>query len=211
MKKNKKEYYGKIAIIAIIIILILIILIFVINKLTKNSELKFNEFEKTTIYGYLENNVLDVETLYKMSGKSEFNEIQIFQAKLKLTLDEYFKEHQGNSVSVSTILDLVDSKYIPNTVDFHGIIMSNYEFNANDNTFVKSKNTNLNISIMESQINQIDYTNKKASVEKIKKETENKYKITFNIINNQNVENSGNAIISLENGKFAIEDCKFDD
>lgn len=211
MKKNEKKNYKKIAIIAIIIILILTIIIVIINKLTKNNELKFNEFEKTAIYGYLENNVLDVETLYKISGKSEFNEMQTFQAKLKLTLDKYFKEHEGNSVSTSTILELIDSKYIPKTVDFHGIIMSNYEFNANDNTFVKSKNTNLNIAIMESQINQIDYTNRKASVEKIEKETENKYKITFNIINNQNIENSGNAVILLENGKFTIEDCKFDD
>ena len=129
MKTNKlkKLNYKLISIIAIILIVIFIILAICLNK---DSKLKFNDFERISIYGYLENNVLDVFKLYQLSGKIEYNETEIFQGKLKQALDNYFANSSEKEVSTSTILGLIDSDFVPESLDFNGIIVSDYEYNS---------------------------------------------------------------------------------
>ena len=123
MKVKKNLNYKRLAIILIILIFIILIALF-FGVFSKNKNLKLDDFEKISIYNYLENDVLNIEKLYKLSGKTGYNELQLFQSKLKQTLDIYFSEHSELEVSTSTILDLIDPSYIPESVDFHGIIVS---------------------------------------------------------------------------------------
>ena len=112
MKVKKNLNYKRLAIILIILIFIILIALF-FGVFSKNKNLKLDDFEKISIYNYLEND-----------GKTGYNELQLFQSKLKQTLDIYFSEHSELEVSTSTILDLIDPSYIPESVDFHGIIVS---------------------------------------------------------------------------------------
>lgn len=217
-KKSKKQIvdYKKIAIIALVLMITIILVVLIINKTKKSKELKLDEFEKTAIYGYLEENVLDVFTLYQLSGKSEFNEIQLFQSKLKQALDQYFVGKSETSVETNTILGMIDEKYVPENVDFHGILVSDYEFNPEDDTFVKSPGAYANMSSIETDINNTDYLNKKANIQKIEKQEENKYNVTFNIVDNMTPENaivnaSGNAVILFKDGNITIESSNIND
>lgn len=214
-KKTKKQSndYKIIAVIVAIIIIAIIILAIAISKTNKNKELKLDEFEKIAVYGYLEDNVLDVTTLYQKSGKSNFDEFQLFQAKLKQVLDEYFVGTTDNSVETSTILGLIDSKYVPENVDFHGILVSDYEFNSEKDTFVKAPGAYAGMGNIETEINNVEYSNKKATIQKIEKQEKNKYKVSFNIVDNMMTENNiidstGDAIINLKDGNIVIESCE---
>lgn len=213
-KKTKKQEidYKKIAIILLVVILVIILIAFIQNKIKNNKELKLDEFEKTAVYGYLEENVLDVFTLYQLSGKSEFDEIQIFQSKLKQALDQYFAGRTETSVKTDIILGMIDEKYVPESVDFHGILVSDYEFSPENDTFIKSIGAYPGMSNIETDINGTDYSNKKADIQKIEIQEKNKYKVTFNIIDNMMLENSiidssGEAIVLFKEGNIKIESC----
>ena len=209
-KKSKiKLNYKNIGIVFAIILIIIIAIILVIN-LNKDKELKFDEFEKIAIYNYFENDLLNVETLYQLSGKSTYNELEVFQSKLKQALDNYFLNNSSNEVDSALILSSIESKYIPDNVDFHGILVSDYEYNFENDTFVKSPGANPGLSNIESQVSGIDYSNQTSSVQKIEKLDDNKYKIYFNItdsVNTENIFNSGEVIIHIENNEFVIDSC----
>ena len=213
MKTNKlkKLNYKLISIIAIILIVIFIILAICLNK---DSKLKFNDFERISIYGYLENNVLDVFKLYQLSGKIEYNETEIFQGKLKQALDNYFANSSEKEVSTSTILGLIDSDFVPESLDFNGIIVSDYEYNSEKNVFVVSKGSYSNISGIESSANNIDFSENKTVVKSIEKSSGNTYKVVFDIINvihNDTVEDSGEVIISVKDNTLNIDSCIIND
>lgn len=209
-KKSKiKLNYKNIGIVFAIILIIIIAIILVIN-LNKDKELKFDEFEKIAIYNYFENDLLNVETLYQLSGKSTYNELEVFQSKLKQALDNYFLNNSSNEVDSALILSSIESKYIPDNVDFHGILVSDYEYNFENDTFVKSPGANPGLSNIESQVSGIDYSNQTSKVQKIEKLDDNKYKIYFNItdsVNTENIFNSGDAILHIENNDFIIDSC----
>lgn len=217
VEKNlrKKLDYKKVAIAVGILVFLVVLIILIVKQSTKNSELKLNDFEKVAIYNYLEDNLLDVETLYNLSGKTGYNELQLFQSKLKQALDTYFANHSESEVSTSTVVGLIDSKYVPEGVDFHGIVVSDYEYNPENDTFVKSIGANANISGIEAEINSLNYFDKKASVQKIEKTKDNKCKVTFNIINtiigNDSVEASGEAILSIKDNDLIIDSCTIND
>lgn len=214
-KISKKLDYKKIAIVVAVLVFLIFIIVLIFKQSTKDSELKLNDFEKIAVYNYLEDNLLDISTLYKLSGKSDYNELEVFQSKLKQALDTYFSTHSESEVSTSTVLGLVDSKYIPSGIDFHGIIVSDYEYNPENETFRKSPGANANIAGIESEVNSIDYSGKKASVQKIEKTKDNKCKVTFNIVNsiigNDSVEATGEAILSIQDNDLKIDSCTIND
>ena len=209
-KLNKNLNISKLAIMLSVIVLVIIIALLIINS-SKNKSLVFDDFEKIAIYNYLENDVLDVTTLYKMSGKIDFNDTQIFQAKLKQALDSYFDNTSETEVPTYEIVEKIESVYVPENLDFHGIIVSDYIYNPENNSFKKSPGANANLSGIETSANAIDYSNKKTAIQKIEKISDNKYKISFNIIDsiveNSNVEASGETIILIENNNYKIESC----
>lgn len=216
MKIKKEKRRNKIIIIFLIIIVLVVIAgIYIISKRKVDHTLKYDDFEKTAIYGYLEDSVLDIYTIYQLSGKAEFNETQVFQARIKKALDTYFLDKKDTSVPTTTILEMIESKYIPKSVDFHGIIVSGYKFNPNENTFVKSEDSYANMQNIETKINDMDYINKKVCIQNIEREHNNSYKVKFNILKNNEikdgfVENSGEAVLTLNDKSIVIDSCSLE-
>lgn len=215
-KKSSKNLNQKKLIVALIAIILIIAIIFaIINAFSKDNALEFNDFEKAAIYGYLEDNILDMQNVYQISGSSQYNELQIFQANLKQALDSYFATSTDTSVSTSTILGMVNSSNLPSTVDFHGIVVSDYEYNPETDSFEKVPGANAGLAGIEASANTINYSDKKASVQKIEKTDDDKYKVSFNIVNsmidNGNVESTGEAIILLQDGELVLESCTLND
>lgn len=216
-KKSKPNLnYKSIAIVVAAVIILIIIITFLVKLLSKNdSELKLEGFEKIAVYSYLEDNLLDVSTLYNMSGNSDYNELQIFQSKLKQALDTYFSNHSESEISTSIALGLVESKYIPDNVDFHGILVSDYTYNPESETLKKSPGSNSNISGIEAEINSIDYSDKKASVQKIEKISDDKYKVYFNIVNSMIeepiTEATGESTLLIKDNILSIDSCSIND
>ena len=215
-KKSIKNLNQKKLIAGLITIVLIIAIIFaIINAFSKNKSMEFNDFEKAAIYGYLEDSILDMKEVYQISGKSQYNELQIFQANLKQALDSYFATSTDTSVSTSTILGMVNSSNLPSTVDFHGIVVSDYEYNPETDSFEKAPGANAGLSGIEADANSINYSDKKASVQKIEETEDNKYIVSFNIVNsmidNGNVEATGEATITLQDGKLVLESCTIND
>ena len=206
-KKTNKKINKTPIIIAVIIVLIIILVIVFVNSSKKEKELKLDEFEKIAVYGYLEDSILDVETMYRLAGKTEYDELQVFQAKLKQALDTYFDKTSEDSVPTSTVLGQIEEKYVPEEVDFNGIVVSDYVYNPENDTFDKAEGTNPGMQDIEMEANTMDYSDKKADVQNIVKE-DDKYKVSFNINdNNDIVEATGEAIITINDGKITIESC----
>lgn len=215
-KKSSKNLDSQKLIIALIAIIIIVVVIFAIIKIfSKDKALEFNDFEKAAIYGYLENTVLDMQEVYQLSGTSQYNELQIFQANLKQALDSYFATSSDTSVSTSTILGMINSNSIPTSVDFHGIVVSDYEYNPETDSFEKAPGANANLAGIEADASSITYSDKKASVQKIEETDDNKYKVSFNVVNSmiddEVVEATGEAIISLQDGELILESCTIND
>lgn len=215
-KKSSKNLNQKKLIVALIAIILIIAIIFAIIKaFSKDNVLEFNNFEKAAIYGYLEDTILDMQNVYQISGSSQYNELQIFQANLKQALDSYFATSTDTSVSTSTILGMVNSNNMPASIDFHGIVVSDYEYNPETDSFEKAPGANAGLAGIEANANSINYSDKKASVQKIEETDDNKYKVSFNIvnsmINDRNVEATGEAIITLQDGKLVLESCTLND
>lgn len=213
MKSEKKVNLNKkkLGIIILAIVLILVIILIKLFSNSKNTELQLDEFEKIAVYRYLENDLLSIENVYRISGKSDYNEIEIFQSKLKQALDRYFVNNSDTEVESSVILENIDSKYIPDNIDFHGILVSDYEYNFEKNTFVKSPGANSALAGIESMANVFDYSNEKVSIQKIEKTNDTQYNVYFNIINsvgnNNTVLNTGNAILEIKNNDLNINSC----
>ncbi len=212
-KKNFKFDHKKLAIFIIIMVVLIVSIVVIAVYLSKNHTLEFNDFERIAVYNYLEDDLLDVATLYDLAGKSEYNDIEIFQSKLKRALDSYFaSNNSANEVSTSEIMSLVDSKYIPSGVDFHGIIVSDYTYNPENDTFEKTPGANSNIAGIEAGANSIDYSDKKAIVQTIEETSDDKYKVIFNIVDSMVIDNptteaTGEVILSIKNNDFNIDSC----
>lgn len=215
-KKSSKNLNSKKLIITLISVIAIVVVIFSIVKLfSKDNSLEFNDFEKAAIYGYLENTILNMQEVYQVSGKSQYNELQIFQSSLKQALDSYFATSSENSVPTSTILGMVNSNNLPASVDFHGIVVSDYEYNPETDSFERAPGANANLAGIEADANSINYLDKKASVQKIEETPEHKYKVSFNIVNSiigdEAIESTGEAIIALQDGELILESCTLND
>ena len=215
-KKSSKNLNSKKLIITLISVIAIVVVIFSIVKLfSKDNSLEFNDFEKAAIYGYLEDTVLDIQKVYQLSGASQYNELQIFQANLKQALDSYFATSSDTSVPTSTILGMVNSNSIPASLDFHGIVVSDYEYNPETDSFEKAPGANANLAGIEADASSITYSDKKASVQKIEETEDHKYKVSFNVVNSMiddgTPEATGEAIILLQDGELILESCTIND
>ncbi len=209
---NLKINYKKLGI-TIAVIILLIILITVIVNIRKNSSLKLKPFEKAAVYGYIEDSILDVSTIYNYSGNTLYNDTQIFQANLKQALDDYFSSHpNAKEISTSEALSLVNSSYMPSSLDFHGIVVSDYTYNPDKETLTRTPGTNPGLSGIEASAMGTDYSSKKAVVTDLKKTSKDTYQVTFNIVeaNSENAtpEDSGSAIISFKDGIIKLDSCE---
>lgn len=209
MSSEEKKSKLKINYIAIIgVLFIIFIIVFLCRNNSKKSKLVLDDFQKKAIFSYIENDILDLKTLNKYAGNVD--DLQLFQANLKIALDNYFAENATEEVATSVILERVDSKYVPETVDFHGIQVSDYQYEPERDVFVKSPGYNAGLANVEATVNSFDSSDQKVVITSIDKISNNNYKVLFNIVNSMSdnsVISSGDATLSFENDNIKIDSC----
>ena len=208
-KKNRITIFCAIIAIAIIVISLLCAFLFKPSK-----ELQLSEFEKIAIYGYLED-YLSLDRLYMLSGKASYDDLQYTQSRVKEILDSYYESHNASIIPTSVITSELETKYnIPsNTIDFHGILVSNYEYLPEEDAFERVEGANNGLASIESQV-QIDANSTdKLSITNIEKISDTSYIIYFDIISSieNSVSKTGTATISVINGNYELENCVIND
>lgn len=208
LKLDFIKKYKLAIIIAIVLIILIISLILYFSQRQSEKELEFSDFEKLAIYNYLENDLLSVQTLY-LKSNSNMNNVETIQVQVQEALDNYFSQNSNTtSVSTSTILSILGSDYGIDTslVDFHGLVLSNYEYVPETDEIIV--NTNLggqsNISLYNEYSN---FRDQKLKIARITKLTDNEYKVYGNIVENDNILYSTEVTLLLENNNFIIKAC----
>lgn len=214
MKKTEEKNFltkKNILIVCGFIVILLIIILFSIFSFKSSNKLKLSEFEKKAIYGYFES-YLSLDKLYSLSGNSYFDELQYTQSKIKQALDSYYFANNVPTIPTSEVSSILQEKYgiSTNAIDYHGIIVSDYEYIPEDNCFRRVDGANRGMSTIENQVQNI-VNDKKISVQNIEKSSNTDYIIYFDIISANNAENlpieSGNVTIKLVNNTFELENC----
>lgn len=206
MAKSKKKNTNK-KVLFLFVLLALIILVITFSIRIHKSKLKMSDFEKIAVYGYLEN-FLSLDKLYSISGKSDFNDMQITQSKIKEILDAHYANNETEIFASSVLSEL------PNdiSIDFRSIVISDYEYSESKNAFIRKDGANSGIANIETKI-QNENASKSISITNIEKISKESYKVYFNVIeknDNNNVLESGVVTIAVNNNSFNIESCSFD-
>lgn len=206
VKKNKIL----ILTLAVIIIIAICLIIFLSTKDSNTEkELVFSDFEKTAIYHYLEDDLLDMKTLYLKDNNNDLNDVEIIQVQVQDALDNYFTNNPNTtSVSVSEINSILSSEYNVDTslVDFHGLVLSNYEYNPETDEIMVNGNsdTQPNMALYNEFAN---LENQSLEITKITQLSENEYKVYGNILDNDSAIATCEVTLKLENNVFTIADC----
>lgn len=208
VKKNK--------LFIIIVLVILVIAIFLIAFLSSKSgekELNFSDFERVAIYNYFENDFLSVSDLYLKANTSNLNDVEILQVQVQNALDNYFSNNpDSTSISVSEINSILSADYNIDTslVDFHGLVLSNYEYNPETDEIIV--NADSNVQANNSLYNEFqNYDNQSLEITKITQLSDNQYKVYANILDNNSVISTAEVTLKLENDVFTIENCSITD
>ena len=208
VKKNK--------LFIIIVLVILVIAIFLIAFLSSKSgekELNFSDFERVAIYNYFENDFLSVSDLYLKANTSNLNDVEILQVQVQNALDNYFSNNpDSTSISVSEINSILSADYNIDTslVDFHGLVLSNYEYNPETDEIIV--NADSNVQANNSLYNEFqNYDNQSLEITKITQLSDNQYKVYANILDNDSVISTAEVTLKLENDVFTIENCSITD
>lgn len=207
-----KKYKIVFITVALIIIIAICIIIFLSTRITE-KELNLSDFEKIAIYNYLENDLLNMQTLYLKANNSDLNEIESLQVQVQDALDNYFSDNpNATSVSVSEINSILSSEYNMDTslVDFHGLVLSNYEYNPETDEIVI--NADSTIQANDSLYNEFaNLENQTLKITKITQISDKQYKVYGNILENDDVISSAEITLTLENDTLTIEDCSITD
>lgn len=208
VKKNK--------LFIIIVLIILVVAIFLIAFLSSKSgekELNFSDFERVAIYNYFENDFLSVSDLYLKANNSNLNDVEILQVQVQNALDNYFSNNpDSTSISVSEINSILSTDYNIDTslVDFHGLVLSNYEYNPETDEIIV--NADSNVQANNSLYNEFqNYDNQSLEITKITQLSDNQYKVYANILDNDSVISTAEVTLKLENDVFTIENCSITD
>lgn len=218
MKKTEDKLFCKnsfitfCAIIAIAIITISLLCAFILKP---SKKLQLSEFEKIAIYGYLEDH-LSLDKLYLLSGKSSYNNLQYTQSKVKEILDSYYENHNEDIIPTSIVTSELGTKYniSSDTIDFHGILVSNYEYLPEQDAFKRVEGANIGLASIESQVQTDANSTDKLSITNIEKISDNSYIVYFDVISSEteNVASKTGAVtISVINGSYELENCTITD
>lgn len=207
-----KKYKFIILTVVVIIIIGICITAFLSNR-NSEKELDFSDFEKTAIYNYLENNLLDAKSLYLKANNDNLNEVESLQIQIQDALDTYFTNNPDyTSISVSDIYAILNSEYSIDTslIDFHGIVLSNYEYNSETDEIVVNTNNDVkpDIALIDKFSN---FDSHSLHITKITQISDNQYKVYGNILNNDIVVSTTEVTLKLDNNQFAIENCTITD
>lgn len=210
---NKNKIIIICAIIAIAIIIITLLCVFLFKP---SKELKLSDFERIAIYGYLED-YLSLDKIYMLSGKSSYDNLQYTQSKVKEVLDSYYETNHEDTIPTSVITSELDSKYdiSSDTLDFHGILVSDYEYLPEEDAFRRVEGANSGLSSIENQVQMTTNSGDKLSVKNIEKISNNSYTVYFDIVDSTTqdsvVSETGTATISVINGSYELESCTIND
>lgn len=214
--KNILDFIKKYKFILITVAIIIIVAICLIISLsTRNTEteLTFSDFERTAIYNYLENDLLDMQTLYLKANNSNLNDVEMIQVQVQDALDNYFSNNpNATSISVNEITSILSSEYNMDTslVDFHGLVLSNYEYNPDTDEITISNNSNIQAN--DSLYNEFaNIENQTLDITKITQISDHEYKVYGNILDNDSVISTTEVTLKLENNTFSIESCSISD
>ena len=203
-----KKFKFQILIIVIILIITICLAVFLPSDDTE-KELQFSDFEKVAIYDYLENDLLDMQTLYLTANNSELNDVEMIQVQVQNALDNYFSNNpSATSVSVSEIYSILSNEYGIDTslVDFHGLVLSNYEYNPETDEIIVNGNTGIQPdTTLNNEFANLD--NQKLEINKITQISDNQYKVYGNILDNDSVISTTEITLKLENDILQIETC----
>ena len=210
--KNLLEFFKKyklpIILILVILIIVIFVVIFLLNRQTE-KELKLSDFEKIAIYNYLENDLLDMKTLYLNANNSDLNDVEMIQVQVQSALDDYFASNpSATSVSTSVIYSILSTDYNidPSLVDFHGIVLYNYEYNPETNEIVINGNSDVQPDIaLNAEFDNLD--NQKLDITKITELPDGQYKVYGNILDNESIVSTAEILLKWENYTIQIGEC----
>lgn len=203
-----KKYKLPVIIIVIILIIVILLAIFLSNRKTE-KELELSDFEKIAIYNYLENDLLDMQTLYLKANNSNLNDVEMIQVQVQDALDNYFANNpNATSVSTSVIYSILSNNYDIDSslVDFHGIVLSNYEYNPDTNEIVINNNSDVQPDMsLNAEFDNLD--NQKLDITKITELPDGQYKVYGNILDNESIISTAEIVLKLENDTIQIGEC----
>ena len=203
-----KKYKLPVIIIVIVLIIVILLAIFLSNRKTE-KELVLSDFEKIAIYNYLENDLLDMQTLYLKANNSNLNDVEMIQVQVQDALDNYFANNpNATSVSTSVIYSILSNNYDIDSslVDFHGIVLSNYEYNPDTNEIVINNNSDVQPDMsLNAEFDNLD--NQKLDITKITELPDGQYKVYGNILDNESIISTTEIVLKLENDTIQIGEC----
>ena len=213
MTKEKLLKNKKFLIIGGIIVFAIIVLVVIVLVLNSSKTLKLSKFEEIAVYGYLED-YLSPQELYYISGESSLDELQYLQLQVKKAIDLYAQEYQTDTVPVSSITSaLSENKLLKDVnVDFHGIVVSDYEYSPEEDAYIKKEGANSGVSFIEGDIANDSNLNVTTKVKEIKELEKNKFTVYFDLVDSSSdsVSDSGEVVLSIneEDSSFNIDSCK---
>ena len=213
MTKEKLLKNKKFLIIGGIIVFAIIVLVVIVLVLNSSKTLKLSKFEEIAVYGYLED-YLSPQELYYISGESSLDELQYLQLQVKKAIDSYAQEYQTDTVPVSSITSaLSKNKLLKDAnVDFHGIVVSDYEYSPEEDAYIRKDGANRGVAFIESDIVNDSNLNVSTKVKEIKELEKNKFTVYFDLVDgsSDSVSDSGEAVLSIneEDSSFNIDSCK---
>ena len=203
-----KKYKLPVIIIVIVLIIVILLAIFLSNRKTE-KELELSDFEKIAIYNYLENDLLDMQTLYLKANNSNLNDVEMIQVQVQDALDNYFANNpNATSVSTSVIYSILSNNYDIDSslVDFHGIVLSNYEYNPDTNEIVINNNSDVQPDMsLNAEFDNLD--NQQLDITKITELPDGQYKVYGNILDNESIVSTAEIVLKLENDTIQIGEC----
>ena len=203
-----KKYKLPVIIIVIVLIIVILLAIFLSNRKTE-KELELSDFEKIAIYNYLENDLLDMQTLYLKANNSNLNDVEMIQVQVQDALDNYFANNpNATSVSTSVIYSILSNNYDIDSslLDFHGIVLSNYEYNPDTNEIVINNNSDVQPDMsLNAEFDNLD--NQKLDITKITELPDGQYKVYGNILDNESIVSTAEIVLKLENDTIQIGEC----
>ena len=206
--KKKKALNLNLSLVLAVIILTVIIVVLI----SKKSSIKdLSDFEKNAIYNYFEN-TLSIEKLYQISGKTQYDDTQYTQSKIKEVADLIYEQKHEKEIKVDDIMSELSKQDVSiENIDFRAIVISNYEYSDSQRAFIRTEGANSGISGVETEIQTI-LNNEAIVVTEVKKLKNDSYNISFNIVDKysrDNIKESGIATIKIDNNTYSIEKCEW--
>lgn len=213
MKKTEEKNFSKKSLLiysVIALAVVLAIILFASTGSNKSMNLDLTDFEKIAVYGYLED-YLSLDKLYLLAGKSSYDDLHYTRSKIKSILDEQYNSNPDSTIPVSIINSELNDKYSidSNNIDYHGILVSDYEYMPDQNAFRRVEGANKNMGSLENEVDTVSNSNYELSITNINQVSDNSFVVNFDVVDSSNnsVHQSGNVTVKVIDGTYELENC----